>query len=526
MLRQIPVYAAEREAGLHETITSEANLSVAALCPLVNPHEDTRNSLFASTEKFKEALAKNVDQFDLHYLYTILVTSGWNRNDDVFPRSEIVGARNTPVDKPFNVEHDPNRIIGHITGSVLVNDDWQVLQSDCMDDLPAKFHILTSAVIYKHLSGRDETLTKATSEMLEQIARGEWFVSMECLFSDFDYAVIDRNDKHHVIARNADSAFLTKHLRAYGGQGVYQDKRIGRMMRSLAFTGKGLVRNPGNEPSVIIDDVNAFKGVFASIEKDPIIINRGEGSMSDNSEKLVQLESSNRELHGEVADLRDRLKKMDEEKVTAAFQVKDDEIATLKSEAADLQKTLDESVAAKNEADKELETLKTAKADIDKQLEDVTATISQIEAEKTQVTRVSSLIDAGLEKADAEELASKFEKADDEMFEAVVAQQREHAEAIKDKKPISSPKKDNKGTISSPKKDTKSPIATASENDDDATDLEDETTATAADLDDIEGENGDVPLATAGETEASEEDKKMEALSSFLGGQLSKADSK
>jgi chromosome segregation ATPase len=322
---------------------------------------------------------------------------------------------------------------------------------------------------------------------------------------------------------------LTKHLRAYCGTGVFEDKKIGRMMRSLAFSGKGLVRNPGNIESVVINDVDAFKGVFASIEKDPIIINRGEGSMSDNSEKLVQLESSNRELHGEVADLRDRLKKMDEEKVTAAFKVKDDEITSLKSEAAELQKTLDESVAAKNEADKELEDLKAAKAEVDKQLEESKAELDKIASEAKQIERVASLVDAGLEKEDAETLASKFESANDEMFEVVVAQQREHAEAIKEfeKKPISSAKKDNKDSISKPKKDNKTPIATASdENDDEANDSSDEAIADAADLDDIEGGNADASLATAGETEEDKEDKKMEALSNFLGGQLAKNHSK
>ena len=44
-----------------------------------------------------------------------------------------------------------------------------------------------------------------------------------------------------IVARNDESAFLTKHLRAYGGTGEYEGYKIGRSLRDISFSGKGLV---------------------------------------------------------------------------------------------------------------------------------------------------------------------------------------------------------------------------------------------------------------------------------------------
>lgn len=211
--------------------------------------------------------SKNKDSFDLHRLYTILVTVGWNLNDDVFGVEEVWNARHSPEDKPFNLEHNPRNVIGHITGSVVVDDDYKVVDDNTsVDKLPDKFHILTSAVLYKHIKSKDEKLSDETKQLLDSIANGEWFVSMEVLFSDFDYALTKANTSK-LLPRNEETAFLTKHLRAHGGLGEYQDYKLGRYLKDMTFSGKGLVKNPGNPESYVFNDVNMFKGAFASLNE-------------------------------------------------------------------------------------------------------------------------------------------------------------------------------------------------------------------------------------------------------------------
>jgi hypothetical protein len=265
------VYAAEKADNLYEKL--QDNKIVASVAPITAADklpEATRKLFDESINKhlFGAFASENIETFDLHRLYTILVTVGWNLNDDVFGVKEVWGARHTPEDKPFNLEHNPRHVIGHITGCVVVDDSYTVVSDDIsVDELPDKFHILTSAVVYKHIKSRDEKLADETKELIESIARGEWFVSMEALFSDFDYALTKASGERFVVARNDETAFLTKHLRVHGGVGQYQGNKIGRYLKNITFSGKGLVKKPGNPESYVFNDVTMFKGAFASLSE-------------------------------------------------------------------------------------------------------------------------------------------------------------------------------------------------------------------------------------------------------------------
>jgi hypothetical protein len=417
---KIPVYKAEAEDGLYEAITSKDSCAILAHCPILLDNKVT-SSVRAFNEAYLEKTTANKkDQFDLHQIYTILATTGWNKNDDVFDRQEMWNARHTAEDKPFNRGHDPNNIIGHITGNAVVDENYELVQNDSeFDSLPNKFHILTSAVIYKHVSSRDEDLTLKTKGLLQEIAEGDWYVSMEALFSNFDYALIDTSGHSTVVARNEETAFLTKHLRSYGGAGEYNGNRVGRIMRNLTFSGKGLVDNPGNPESIIFrdEDIRVFEGV-AEIQSDMNLLvtssSKGDSSMSDNNEQVRGLES-------QVEKLEARLKELDEEKVQAqisefetASADKDAEITELKTKIAE---ATDNTVATQKSYDEVIE----AKAEGDKIVAELTEKLTVIEAENLKTSRISALVDKGIDKAEAESLVETFAGITDEQFDALVS---------------------------------------------------------------------------------------------------------
>lgn len=186
---------------------------------------------------------------DLFPIRSIMVTTGKNLNDDVFLPDEVWAARDTPEDKPLNMEHTPSQIVGHITGNHVADDDMSRITAE---PLPAKLHVIADAVIYRHLQGRDADLKQSSANLIEEIERGEWSVSMECLFQSFDYLLGD-----NLIERKESTAFLTKHLRAYGGLGTFDDKAIGRVLRSLSFSALGIVKNPANPQSVFLPSPNS-----------------------------------------------------------------------------------------------------------------------------------------------------------------------------------------------------------------------------------------------------------------------------
>lgn len=247
------LFPAEVEAGLgpllqERTVAWHCTLRAAANPPASPPAVAP-----------SQALATNLNQFDLLYLDSVLVTAGlkmdperktpfgWNHNDDVFDPLEVWAARSTPEDKPFNYGHDCADIIGHITSCHAEDLAGETLPPDSVS-VPDPFNIVTGAVLYRHWAKAE--LQGRMDEIIEGLPKGDYFVSMECLFASFDYALADKSGVQ-IVQRNAETAHLTKHLRIAKGSGVYEGRRIGRVLRNLAFSGKGLVKNPANPKSVI-----------------------------------------------------------------------------------------------------------------------------------------------------------------------------------------------------------------------------------------------------------------------------------
>jgi hypothetical protein len=242
----VGVFPAEIEAGLEKAVRACASAMLTAAAEPVSPG-DTRST------------AGDLSLPDLYELRSVLVSTGLNRNDDWFDSSETYAARHTPVDKPFNLEHVPGDVIGHMTAaSVVAADGSEVPEGS---DPPASFHVVNGAVLYRHWPGdeaRQSRMDRIIAEIDDPPAEGGWCVSMECRFKGFDYVLVPRDgaalatDRARVVARTEKTAFLTKHLRAYGGSGTYQGQAVGRVLRNITFSGVGLVRNPANPASVIL----------------------------------------------------------------------------------------------------------------------------------------------------------------------------------------------------------------------------------------------------------------------------------
>lgn len=405
------IYPAEKEIpGLAEQLVDPAKsrLSYDVLVEL-NPT--------LTDEERKNTIAKVLANFDnrneivLHYLKTILVTSGWNKNDDVFDKGELWAARRSPIDTPFNFEHDPTDIIGHITDCYPVDTEYNIIADETdISSLPPKFHLLTHAVLYKHLA--DTEWNERMSRIIAEIMDKQWFVSMETLFQDFDYALI-KGGEQHILKRNESSAFLTKYLRAYGGTGQYNDYKVGRLLRKLTFSGKGLVKKPGNPESIIFDETESFAGTACDINS---ITNQ-----EDNNNMSEKLEKEISELKATVATLtkeRDEAKAAADAAAKAAVEAeiselkesvasKDEELNALNAKIAEIEATLAELTKARDEA--------VAAADAAK------AELETIKAAQIKTNRIAKLIGVGMEESEAVAKVEKFASLNDELFDEIVA---------------------------------------------------------------------------------------------------------
>jgi hypothetical protein len=394
------VFAHEIKAGLKDLI--EKNASFAFISPLEKSDrlklDDQALAKFLVT-------ATNDGQHDLHYLKTVLVSIGWNKNDDVFAKEETWKARHTPEDKPFNFEHDETDIIGHITDNYIIDELGNVVAEENTGP-PDRFHIITNAVLYAHW--RDSALKERMTSIIEEIAQGKWFVSMEALFEGFDYAIRDVDGSQKVIARNDESAFLTKYLRAYGGDGEYEGRKVGRLLKSITFSGKGLVRNPANPHSIIYKDIKPFGGTTASLKEIY--------KMSDIETLTKQVES----LTKERDSLASKLKEVDETTIKAQFDVLASDIKARDAKVATLEKSLVEAGAKTVELEKAKADAEKAKLDAEKVLADTKTELEKIQIEAKKTVRANALKAAGMSEDVAKSTVERFIVLSDELFEDFV----------------------------------------------------------------------------------------------------------
>jgi hypothetical protein len=405
----IPIYQTERAvAGLAEKI--EQQTTIAYLSPIFNIFPDIESHKVIAETINKLVVASENDS-DLYRTKSILVSTNWNKNDDVFDKVECWNARNTPSHKPTNIGHDEHQLCGHITNTWAIDTEGKIIADNInLDDLPSLYHIVNGAVIYT--AWNDEKLIERTQNLIAEIKDGKKFVSMECLFSDFDYAEcdIDSDGKDFkVIAREEATAYLTKHLRAYGGTGQYNNKKIGRLLRNITFCGKGYVDKPANPNSVIFAN-----WIYPEIEKAEKIIDLNSDSVYDNEK--TRGEKMNPD---ELKELNDKLqasetKLVDAEKKSAELVDSNQKLVAKVTELevviAEKDKSIDELIKSKSELAEEL---------------------NKVRANELKTNRISKLVDGGIEKETATKKVELFISLSDEQFNAVAEELINAAKAIR-----------------------------------------------------------------------------------------------
>jgi len=232
--------------------------------------------------KKREKASANIDP-DLLKMKSILVSQGMNLNDDVFLKEELIKARLTGAHKPVNIEHQDTEIVGHMLETYVVSKSGERL--DSAEDIENEdlIDIVNESVIYAYI------FPEVSARIEELAAKNQLFVSVEAWFSDYDYLV----GEDIVKRTSATSDILEKHLRINGGEGVYEEKKVGRVLRNLMFGGVGVVATPANPDSLILE-VGDTENKAASEQS--ILASHIIGNFEAKKEKIMenpQLDDSN-----------------------------------------------------------------------------------------------------------------------------------------------------------------------------------------------------------------------------------------
>lgn len=198
-------------------------------------------------------------QPDLAYFTSRFVSTGTNLNDAHFMGSEIVKASNSVSGKAVDVEHEEDKIIGHIYKHEYTDNEGNHIPKDELAKMTATdldtddFHIEIASVVYK----------TRFPEIAEEIKNGDWKVSMEAYFTSFDILVgstILTLDEAKLMGFDVSNDELYgKAAKIIKSGEVVDEGKVARVLRGICFSGVGIVKNPANPPSIVFEAASDSK---------------------------------------------------------------------------------------------------------------------------------------------------------------------------------------------------------------------------------------------------------------------------
>ena len=452
METQISIYAAEIEANIHGDIIAQAQAGVTheAVCAIIDKAINPK----ALLEEVKPLdLVTADDQMSFANMgehcmpfSSILCSDIWNKNGDVFTAGELIDTYRSAQFQPINWQHHGseargNENIGVMVQSSLLKGNIDSLEpfedADLLDlhssNCSAQVHIRQDGIIWAYY------FPSYASSIVAGIEENNLFVSMECFYKNFGYALrLSENDSDYILLkRDQSNAHLTAHLKAHRGSGsvLYQgiNYQIGRWLQGSSFSGQGIVNKPANviggtKLSIIFAETigkkkKKTKNIYSDDSKNvlreadvvsgdgvteiksvPDSVSENSGNLNNNEENgYISTEgfSNKGEKTMTEAEFNDKLAKANEARDAALAQVAQLQESALKAEVdkltalnADLKTENGRLEAAATDADDKLDTVEGLEVQIKTLTEDneaIQAKLDEIAAEAQGKDRMAKL---------------------------------------------------------------------------------------------------------------------------------------
>lgn len=212
--------------------------------------------LLEETEELRKEVASIVDlpkikTPDILFFTGCFVSSGANLNHAYFMPSELVKSAHTIINKPMDIEHEEETIVGHIYSSAFIDHNGNKLDLTELSGLDDKvldsmdIDVIIGGIMYK----------SRFSELAAEIKDGKWKLSMEVYYQGYDVKVGDllmtRQEAEAMgLASNDVLGKVAKIVRR--GVSVASGE-VARVLRDLLFSGCGFVKQPANPRSLIFE---------------------------------------------------------------------------------------------------------------------------------------------------------------------------------------------------------------------------------------------------------------------------------
>lgn len=206
---------------------------------------------------------KDKRQPDLQYITAVFVSTGFNLNSAYFLPSEVFAAKGTIDEKPLDLEHTQDKIVGHLFSNAFTYKSGEVFNpvavakksGDKVDNL--SFNVVSAMRLYK----------ARFPELAQEVSSGKYKVSMECYYEDFDIIVDDIIIPRDEAASLGLVDVVNNIVKVKEGAESRGEHRVGRVLRNMLFSGCGLVEQPANPESLILEAASRNESYILDLTK-------------------------------------------------------------------------------------------------------------------------------------------------------------------------------------------------------------------------------------------------------------------
>ena len=316
---------------------------------------------------------KNVDLLPI--AFNAAVVNRVNKNGDVIDTDTAIASYKDFINKPINIEHNREKIVGVILTAGFSEFGSDIsLSEEQVKDLKGPFNITLGGVIWKianpNLADKIEESSDATSDKYQSVS-----ASWELGFNDYNVVMIDGESKNiedgALISDASQIESIKNNLRAFGGSGkVDKTKSVYRkVIGNVVPLGIGLTETPAAD----------VKGIATLKSEASIEINQENISKIDNLN--VNTDNDNKVMKiTSIKDITDENLKQ-----ATASQISDlieQELKVASEKYATEKATVELSLKAANEKH---EALSAAQDALQKEVAALKASLEAVESEKQAI---------------------------------------------------------------------------------------------------------------------------------------------
>lgn len=262
---------------------------------------------------------KNIDV--LPVIFNLAVVNKFNANGDGIDSETAINAVKRFANKPINIEHKKNKIVGHILNASLSDQQPDYNDNDIQSfaGRTDPYYITAAGVIYKHIYPE---LAKAIMDAADSERPEYQSISTSWELGFRDYKVIygsDRLDESEVIEDESKANELKKYIKGFGGKGVDENgKSINRLIVGEVHPlGAALTRNPAANVSgvYLMEDEDEMEETETEDEEDDKEEQKNAASQQKNSlieKNIVKIKKFKDILNMNDVQFEQFLQKLDE----------------------------------------------------------------------------------------------------------------------------------------------------------------------------------------------------------------------